>query len=57
MYRLGEGDENKSDLKLMIGEVLDNVAVKAKNTELVDTHDTGEELHDENFVVERIDFI
>lgn len=57
MYRLGEGDENKSDLKLMIGEVLDNVAVKAKNTELVDTHDTGEELHDQNFVVERIDFI
>lgn len=57
MYGLGEGDEDKSDLKLMVSEVLDNVAVKAKDAELVDTHDTGEELHDENLVVEGIDFI
>lgn len=57
MYGLGEGDEDKSDLKLMVGEILDNVAVKAKDAELVDTHDTGEELHDENLVVEGIDFI
>lgn len=57
VYGLGEGDEDKGDLKLMVGEILDNVAVKAKDTELVDTHNSGEELHDEDLVFKRKDFV
>lgn len=41
----------------MVGEILDNVAVKAKDAELVDTHNSGEELHDKNLVFKRIYFV
>jgi len=51
---LSEGHEDEGDLELVVGEVFDNVGVEAENTEFVSAHDSGKELHDENFVVERV---
>lgn len=52
VYGLSEADEDGSDAELVIGEVLRDVRVKGKDAEFVCTHDTGEELHEEDFVIQ-----
>jgi hypothetical protein len=52
--RLSESNQDKCNLELVVGEVLDNVRVESKNTELVRAHDTREELHDEHLMLERV---
>jgi len=37
-----------------IKRVLDDVAIKAQNAELMRTHDSREELHDGDLVLERV---
>lgn len=51
VYALGERDEDGRNAQLMIGEVFENVGIEGENEELVRAHDTGEELHEEDFVV------
>jgi hypothetical protein len=41
-------------LKLMVREVFDDVGVEAEDTEFVGAHDSGQELHDEDLVLERV---
>ena len=53
MHGLRERDEDGGDAELMIREVLHDVGVEAEHAELVPAHDAGEELHEENLVVER----
>ena len=52
--RLRKRDKDQRHTDLMVGEVFDDVTVETKNTELVETHDSREELHDENLVLERV---
>lgn len=53
VHGLGERDENRGDTQLVVRQVLDDVCVEAQNTELVTAHDSREQLHHEDFVVER----
>lgn len=53
VYRLRKRNEDCRDTQLMVGKILDNISVKSENTKFVSTHYTGQELHDEDFVVER----
>jgi len=48
---LGKGDEDGGNPQLFVGEELDDIGVEAQNAEFVESHDAGEQLHDENFVV------
>lgn len=57
VYTLSEGDEDGGDAELMVGEVFEDVGVKRKNKEFVRAHDTGKELHEEDFVVEGKAFV
>jgi hypothetical protein len=41
-------------LKLVVGEIFDDVRVESEDTELVGTHDSSEKRHDEDLVVERV---
>lgn len=52
--RLSQRDEDEGDLELVVGEVLDDVGVKAEHAELVSAHDSREKLHDEDLVLERV---
>lgn len=53
MYGLGKRDEDRRNAQLVICEVLHNIGVKSKNAELVCTHDASQELHEQDFVIER----
>lgn len=52
VYALCECDEDGGYAELVIGEVFKDVGVERENGELVRAHDTGEELHEEDLVVE-----
>ena len=52
VYTLGKGDEDGGDAQLVVGEVFEDVGVKGEHKELVIAHDAGEELHEEDLVVE-----
>ena len=52
VYALCECDEDSRYAELMIGEVFEDVGVERENGELVRAHDTREELHEEDLVVE-----
>lgn len=52
VYALCECDEDGRDAQLVICKVFEDVGVERENTELVRTHDTREELHKEDLVVE-----
>lgn len=54
MHRLSERDEDEGDLKLMVGEVLDDVRVESEDAELVGAHDSSEERHDEDLVIQGV---
>lgn len=54
VHRLGERDEDERDEQLVVREVLDDVRVEAEDAELVGAHDSGQELHDEDLVLERV---
>ena len=57
MDRLSKRDEYRRNTKLMGSEVFHDVSVESKDTEFVGTHNSGEKLHDKNFVVEGITFV
>lgn len=52
VHALCECDEDGGDAQLMVREVFEDVGVERENRELVRAHDTGEELHEEDLVVE-----
>lgn len=52
VYTLCKRDEDSGDAELMVCEILENVGVEREDGEFVGTHDAGEELHEEDFVVE-----
>jgi hypothetical protein len=52
VYALCECGEDGGHAELVIGEVFEDVGVEGENGELVSAHDTGEELHEEDLVVE-----
>lgn len=53
MHGLRKRDEDRGDAELVVREVLHDVRVEAKHAELVSAHDTREELHEQDLVVER----
>ena len=57
VHGLRERDEDGGDAELMVGEVFHDVCVESEHAELVTTHDTREELHDEDLVVKREAFV
>ena len=52
MRRLSEHGEDCWGTQLMMGEVLQDVCIEAKDSELVQRSDASQELHDEDFVFE-----
>ena len=52
VYALCECDEDGGHAELVIREVFEDVGVEREHRELVRAHDTGEELHEEDLVVE-----
>lgn len=57
MYRLSESNEDSRDTELMVCEVFHDVGVESENAEFVGTHNSREELHDEDFVLEGVAFV
>ncbi len=53
MHRLCERGENCRSTQLVVCEVFEHVCIKTKNGQLVQCGDAGQELHDEDLVVER----
>jgi hypothetical protein len=57
MHGLRQRHEDGGDAQLPVREVLYNVRVKSEDAELVRSHDTGQELHEQDFVVQRETFV
>lgn len=53
MHGLCECHKNGRDAQLMVCKIFDDVCVKSKHAEFVCAHDTREELHHDDLVVER----
>ena len=53
MHRLGEHSEDCRCTQLVVCEVFEHVCIKTKDGQLVQCGDAGQELHDEDLVVER----
>lgn len=53
MNRLSESHKYAGDSKLLVEEIFDDICVEAKDAKFMRAHDTGEQLHDKDFVVQR----
>ena len=53
MHRLGKHSKDCRGTQLVVGEVFEHVCIKAKDSQLVQCGNAGQELHDEDLVVER----
>lgn len=57
MHGLRESNEDGRYPQLMIREIFNDVRVKSKHAELMPAHDTGKQLHHDDFVVEGEPFV